>query len=113
MESAATATLQEQVPDEVRASILGLTDSAMVAAAMAGAALAPFAVGLVSPIVAVAALAVIVAATGGSAALVVRRAESPTGAEAHQRSQGIGRGLSLGERLGRGSAPSQSSVHAR
>ena len=113
VESAATATLQEQVPDEVRASILGLTDSAMVAAAMAGAALAPFVVGLVSPMVAVAALAVIVAANGGSAALVVRRAESPTGAEAHQRSQGIGRGLSLGERLGRGSAPSQSSVHAR
>jgi MFS family permease len=42
VEAAATETIQDAVPDERRAGILGLTDSAMVAAALAGAMVTPW-----------------------------------------------------------------------
>ena len=42
VESAATETIQGAVPDERRAGILGLTDSSMVAAALAGSLIAPW-----------------------------------------------------------------------
>ena len=41
MEAAATGVLQESVPDEVRATILGLNDSIIIAAALVGALAAP------------------------------------------------------------------------
>jgi hypothetical protein len=42
VEAAATETIQDAVPDERRAGILGLTDSAMVAAAFVGSLIAPW-----------------------------------------------------------------------
>jgi MFS family permease len=42
VESAATETIQGAVPDDRRAGILGLTDSSMVAAALAGSLIAPW-----------------------------------------------------------------------
>ncbi len=42
MESAVTETIQDGVPDERRAGVLGLTDSVMVGAAMVGSLLAPW-----------------------------------------------------------------------
>jgi MFS family permease len=42
VEAAATATIQDAVPDERRAGILGLTDSAMVGAALAGSLVTPW-----------------------------------------------------------------------
>jgi hypothetical protein len=41
VEAAATGVLQESVPDEVRATILGLNDSIIIAAALIGALAAP------------------------------------------------------------------------
>jgi MFS family permease len=41
VEAAATGVLQESVPDEVRATVLGLNDSIIIAAALAGALAAP------------------------------------------------------------------------
>lgn len=49
VESAATEMLQEQVVDRLRASILGLTDAVIVAAALVGALSAPLVVGVVGP----------------------------------------------------------------
>jgi hypothetical protein len=42
VEAAATETIQDAVPDERRAGILGLTDSAMVGAALAGSLVTPW-----------------------------------------------------------------------
>ena len=42
VESAVTETIQDGVPDEQRAGVLGLTDSVMVGAAMVGSLLAPW-----------------------------------------------------------------------
>ena len=44
VESAATGIIQTHAPDRVRASVLGVTDTAMVGAAMVGAFAAPVAV---------------------------------------------------------------------
>lgn len=49
VESAATGLIQEHAPDEVRATVLGVTDTAMVAAAMVGTLVAPWAAELVGP----------------------------------------------------------------
>ena len=63
VESAATETIQDGVPDAQRAGTLGLTDSAMVGAAMLGALLAPVMVSLLGAGWFVALLAVSCAAT--------------------------------------------------
>jgi MFS family permease len=47
IEAGATAVLQEHVPDEVRASVLGLNDTVIIAAALVGSLVAPVAVALV------------------------------------------------------------------
>ena len=47
VEAGATAVLQEHVRDEVRASVLGLNDTVIIAAALAGALVAPVAVDVV------------------------------------------------------------------
>ena len=47
VEAGATAVLQENVCDEVRASVLGINDTVIIAAALVGSLLAPVAVGLV------------------------------------------------------------------
>ena len=49
VESAATGVIQEHAPDQVRATVLGVTDTAMVAAAMAGTLLAPPVADVVGP----------------------------------------------------------------
>lgn len=49
VEAAATGILQDSVPDEVRASVLGLTDTVMVAAALAGSLVGPLAVAWLGP----------------------------------------------------------------
>jgi MFS family permease len=58
VEAAATSVLQEEVPDEVCASVLGLNDSVIVAAALVGTLLAPVAVEVVGGGPALAATAV-------------------------------------------------------
>jgi len=47
IEAGATAVLQEHVPDEVRASVLGLNDTVVIAAALVGSLVAPVAVAVV------------------------------------------------------------------
>jgi MFS family permease len=47
VEAGATAVLQEHVCDEVRASVLGINDTVIIAAALVGSLVAPVAVGLV------------------------------------------------------------------
>ncbi len=49
LEAVATNVIQRAVPDDVRSSALGLTDSVMVAAAAGSAMLTPWCVGLVGP----------------------------------------------------------------
>ncbi len=49
VETAATATVQVAAPDRLRATVLGLTDTAMVAAALLGALAAPILAHLVGP----------------------------------------------------------------
>ena len=49
VETAATATVQIVAPDRLRATVLGVTDTAMVAAAMLGALVAPTLAHLVGP----------------------------------------------------------------
>jgi MFS family permease len=44
VEAAATGVLQDELPDEVRATVLGLNDTIIIAAALAGTVLAPVAV---------------------------------------------------------------------
>ena len=41
VETAATAAIQRHAPDPMRATVLGITDTAMVAAALVGALVAP------------------------------------------------------------------------
>ena len=71
VESAATGIIQVHAPDRVRAGVLGVTDTAMVAAAMAGAFLAPLAVEAVGARVVLVATGVLCAA---ACAAVRRRA---------------------------------------
>ncbi len=47
VEAAATSVLQEEVSDEVRATVFGLNDSVIVGAALVGSLLAPVSVELV------------------------------------------------------------------
>jgi MFS family permease len=54
VETAATATVQMAAPDRLRATVLGLTDTAMVAAALVGALVAPTLAELLGPHVVVA-----------------------------------------------------------
>jgi hypothetical protein len=61
-ESAATAVIQAEAPDEVRASLFGLADAVMVAAAMLGSLVAPAVSGWVGPPALLAALGLGVAA---------------------------------------------------
>lgn len=64
VEASATAVLQDAVPDEVRASVLGLADTVMVGAALLGALFGPALVGWWGPSLVVMALAAVtVAAT--------------------------------------------------
>lgn len=84
VECAVTTVLQRSLPSTARASALGITDTAMVAASLAGAAAAPFVVRATGPSVFVALLAV---ATLGSLALARpwparRREGAPAGASA-------------------------------
>lgn len=64
IESAATSILQERLPDAVRASVLGLADTAMVAAALLGSLVGPLLVAAAGPrtlLAVVATLAVVAA----------------------------------------------------
>ncbi len=69
VECEATAVIQYAVPDELRAFALGVTDTAMVSAAMVGAAVAPWLAGAVGPRVLFASL--------GAATLAVLLAHRP------------------------------------
>ena len=73
VEGAVTETLQDAVPDEHRAGILGLTDSVMVGAALLGSLLAPWLATVVGARVLVALLA------AGCAAGAVRRVPETPG----------------------------------
>jgi Major Facilitator Superfamily len=74
LEAVATTVIQRAVPDDVRSSVLGLTDSVMVAAAAGSALLTPLAVGVVGPRAMVAACAA--AGLGLAAAATLRAAAS-------------------------------------
>ena len=62
VEGAVTATIQEAVPDGLRAGTLGLTDSVMVAAALLGSLAAPFLVSALGAVLLVVLLALCCAA---------------------------------------------------
>jgi hypothetical protein len=69
LEAVATTVIQRSVPDDVRSSVLGLTDSVMVAAAAGAAMVAPLVSVLVGPrgliaLAAAGALGLLVVATG-------------------------------------------------
>ena len=68
VEIVATAYVQGAAPDRLRASVLGLTDTAMVAAALVGALVAPVLAGALGPRV-----VVLVAAAGSVAAVAMVR----------------------------------------
>jgi MFS family permease len=78
VEIVATEYVQGAAPDRLRASVLGLTDTAMVAAALVGALVAPVLAGALGPRV-----VVLVAAVGSVAAvaMVRRPAVRPATAE--------------------------------
>jgi MFS family permease len=78
VEAAATRMLQEDVPDPVRASALGLTDSAMVAAAMIGSLSGPLLVDLAGPrllLMTLATLAILAGVSARSTPVVLVRSE--------------------------------------
>ena len=60
VEAAATAVLQEHVSDEVRATVLGINDTVIIAAALVGSLVAPVAVALVGGALLLCALAIAV-----------------------------------------------------
>jgi MFS family permease len=60
VEAGATAVLQEHVPDEVRAGVLGINDTVIIAAALVGSLVAPVAIHLVGGAVLLGGLALIV-----------------------------------------------------
>ena len=68
VEIVATAYVQGAAPDRLRASVLGLTDTAMVAAALVGALVAPVLAGALGPRV-----VVLIAAAGSVAAVAMVR----------------------------------------
>lgn len=74
VESAATETIQGAVPDDRRAGILGLTDSSMVAAALAGSLIAPWLATALGP----RALVLLLAVACAAAAVVPGRALEAT-----------------------------------
>jgi MFS family permease len=74
VETAATATVQVAAPDRLRATVLGVTDTAMVAAALLGALVAPTLADVLGPQVLVA-----LAAGGSAAAVLLVRRPSPVG----------------------------------
>lgn len=110
VESAATAVLQEHVVDHMRASILGLTDTAMVAAAMVGAAVAPAIVTRAPATGVLIGLGVALAAVLWLSVRVGR--QSPAGAEADQGGQRVGLGLGGCEGAGGVGATGQLRVHS-
>lgn len=64
VEAGATAVLQEHVGDEVRATVLGITDTVIITAALAGSLVAPVAVNLVGGAVLLGAMALIILVVG-------------------------------------------------
>jgi hypothetical protein len=66
VEGALTETIQDGVPDTVRAGLLGLTDSVMVGAAMVGSLVAPWLSGAIGPRALLVALAVLTLAGAGA-----------------------------------------------
>jgi MFS family permease len=80
VESGATAVLQQEVPDHVRATVLGINDTVVVAAALVGALLAPAAVALTGGPAVLGVLALGLAATARWAgrATVVTNHDLPT-----------------------------------
>ena len=72
VEAAATETIQDAAPDERRAGILGLTDSSMVAAALAGSLIAPWLATTLGP----RALVLLLAVASAAAAVPARAIEA-------------------------------------
>jgi len=87
VESAVTATIQEAVPDGLRAGTLGLTDSVMVAAALLGSLAAPFLVSALGAVLLVVLLALCCAAASvrPPVATIAARALVPQQRRAGQR----------------------------
>jgi hypothetical protein len=79
VEAAATETLQDAVRDDRRAGILGLTDSAMVAAALAGALVTPWLATALGPRV----LVIVLASACAVVAVVPVRSAATSSAPAH------------------------------
>ena len=80
VECEATAVIQRAVPDELRGFALGVADTAMVSAAMVGAAVAPWLAGALGPRVLFALLGVATLAVLLTHRSVVRPAHHPIGA---------------------------------
>lgn len=72
VEAAATEVLQAAVPEAVRAGVLGTTDALMVAAAMVGSLVGPFALSALGPAGLLAGLAVLTVVAGAVALPVIR-----------------------------------------
>ena len=95
VESAATGIIQERAPDRVRASVLGVTDTAMVAAAMVGSLVAPLLAAAVGPRV----LVLGASALAAGSALLARAPEPAALVPAPERAVSSGRPAVPGPRL--------------
>jgi len=93
VECASTEVLQRSVPDHVRAFSLGLTDTAIVLAAMVGALVAPRLVSLLGPVAVFVGLAALLVAMAGLNGVPNRSrfSRSPEGDTAASASRGRGR----------------------
>jgi MFS family permease len=72
VEAAATALLQERLPNAVCASVLGLTDTVMVGAALVGSLVGPLLVALVGPLPVLFGLALVVVGVAATARKPIR-----------------------------------------
>lgn len=77
VEAAATGLLQDGVPDRVRATVLGMADTAMVAAALLGSLIGPMLVGWCGPAVVIVALSFAL----GAGTLLIPRSRRSAAAE--------------------------------
>jgi MFS family permease len=82
VEAAATELLQSDVPDRVRAHVLGVTDALMVGAAMIGSFVGPVLVEAVGGSASLAVLAIVTVVAGALVLPVVRHSATLRGSSA-------------------------------
>ncbi len=97
VEAAATEVLQREVPDEVRAGVMGATDALMVCAALVGAGVGPLLLARAEPVGLLLGLALVTVVSGFVALPVVRESLAPAELDAESpRVSGTGRRAPVG-----------------